>query len=96
MTLRELRAERGCQRPPGQLTISTVGVLALQGDVREHLAAFGRCGATAVPVRLAAELESVDALAIPGGEFDDDEQAAARVRLEEPLRAPPGRRACPR
>lgn len=45
-----------------------VGVLALQGDVREHLhalAAAGRCGA---PVRTAAQLEEVDALIIPGGE----------------------------
>lgn len=36
--------------------------------MREHLEAFGRCGASAVPVRLAAELDEVDALAIPGGE----------------------------
>ncbi|MHB8717926.1 MAG: pyridoxal 5'-phosphate synthase glutaminase subunit PdxT [Candidatus Dormibacteria bacterium] len=50
------------------MTIATIGVLALQGDVREHLAAFGRSGASAVPVRLAAELDKVDALAIPGGE----------------------------
>src|SRR5579863_6428219 len=52
----------------GPLTIVTIGVLALQGDVREHLEAFRRSGAATVPVRLATELDTVDALAIPGGE----------------------------
>ena len=45
-----------------------VGVLALQGDVREHLLALHDCGVEAVIVRRAAEIESVDALVIPGGE----------------------------
>lgn len=45
-----------------------VGVLALQGDVREHLRALQDCGAEAVPVRRAKEIEEVDALVIPGGE----------------------------
>jgi len=45
-----------------------VGVLALQGDVREHLLALHDCGVEAVIVRRATEIESVDALVIPGGE----------------------------
>jgi pyridoxal 5'-phosphate synthase pdxT subunit len=45
-----------------------VGVLALQGDFREHLAALRACEVEGVPVRLAADLEAVDALILPGGE----------------------------
>lgn len=45
-----------------------VGVLALQGDVREHLSALQDCGVEALSVRRASEIEQVDALVIPGGE----------------------------
>lgn len=45
-----------------------VGVLALQGDVREHLHALAAIGQPASPVRTAAHLAAVDALIIPGGE----------------------------
>src|SRR5699024_3694117 len=45
-----------------------IGVLALQGDVREHLAALRSCGADAVPVRTADDLGSVGGLVFPGGE----------------------------
>jgi 5'-phosphate synthase pdxT subunit len=45
-----------------------VGVLALQGDVREHLQSLTACGVEAVAVRRAQEIESVDALVLPGGE----------------------------
>lgn len=45
-----------------------VGVLALQGDVREHLVALEECGAAAIPVKRASEIESLSALIIPGGE----------------------------
>lgn len=45
-----------------------VGVLALQGDVREHIAAFLLCGVEAVAVRRDHEIESIDALVLPGGE----------------------------
>ena len=45
-----------------------VGVLALQGDFEAHQKALERAGAEAVPVRTAAELESVEGLVIPGGE----------------------------
>ena len=45
-----------------------VGVLALQGDVREHVRPLGECGANAMAVKTAAEIQSCDALIIPGGE----------------------------
>ena len=45
-----------------------VGVLALQGDFREHLAALADCGVNAAPAKTAEEIKSIDALVIPGGE----------------------------
>jgi pyridoxal 5'-phosphate synthase pdxT subunit len=45
-----------------------VGVLALQGDVREHIAALRSCEVEAIAVRRASEIESIDALVLPGGE----------------------------
>jgi len=45
-----------------------VGVLALQGDVREHLVALAGLGVTARPVRRARELDELDGIVIPGGE----------------------------
>lgn len=45
-----------------------VGVLALQGDVREHVAALEQLGATVVLVRSAAQLKGLDGLVMPGGE----------------------------
>jgi 5'-phosphate synthase pdxT subunit len=45
-----------------------VGVLALQGDVREHIQSLLECGVQAFPVRRSSEIESVDALILPGGE----------------------------
>ena len=45
-----------------------VGVLALQGDVREHINALLTCEVDAVPVRRASEIENIDALVLPGGE----------------------------
>jgi len=45
-----------------------VGVLALQGDVREHVQSLLACGVEAVAVRRAQEIEDVDALVLPGGE----------------------------
>lgn len=45
-----------------------IGVLALQGDVQEHIQSLSDCGVSALSVKTAQELESVDALVIPGGE----------------------------
>ncbi len=64
----------------------TIGVLALQGDVREHLSALSGSGADAVPVRRPAELDAVDGLVIPGGESTTIGRLAAAFDLVEPLR----------
>jgi len=45
-----------------------VGVLALQGDVREHIQSLHNCGVDAVAVRRESEIQAVDALVLPGGE----------------------------
>jgi 5'-phosphate synthase pdxT subunit len=45
-----------------------VGVLALQGDVREHIQSLLNCGVDAVAVRRESEIQAVDALVLPGGE----------------------------
>jgi 5'-phosphate synthase pdxT subunit len=65
---------------------SRVGVLALQGDVREHLAALRDAGADAVSVRRAGELETVDGLVIPGGESTTMSHLLRDLELLEPLR----------
>ena len=64
-----------------------IGVLALQGDVREHLAALREQGAEAVTVRRPEELAAVDGLVIPGGESTTMVRLAVRFGLLEPLRA---------
>jgi 5'-phosphate synthase pdxT subunit len=64
-----------------------IGVLALQGDVREHLAALRERGADVVSVRRPEELTAVDGLVIPGGESTTMVKLAARFGLLEPLRA---------
>jgi 5'-phosphate synthase pdxT subunit len=63
-----------------------VGVLALQGDVREHLAALTACGVDAVAVRRPAELDDIDAVVIPGGESTTMSKLALEFGVFEPLR----------
>jgi pyridoxal 5'-phosphate synthase pdxT subunit len=65
---------------------ATVGVLALQGDVAEHLRAITECGARPLPVRRPAELDAVDGLIIPGGESTTIWKLAAIFDLAGPLR----------
>lgn len=67
--------------------VLTVGVLALQGDVREHAAALEAVGQRAVPVRRSSELAACDALVIPGGESTTMVRLATTFGLLEPLRA---------
>lgn len=64
-----------------------VGVLALQGDTREHLAALREAGAEASIVRRRPELDAVDALVIPGGESTAMSHLLREFDLLEPLRA---------
>jgi 5'-phosphate synthase pdxT subunit len=61
-------------------------VLALQGDVREHLQAVERASGVGVPVKTREALESVDALIIPGGESTTVGKLLERFELMEPLR----------
>ena len=63
-----------------------IGVLALQGDVREHARALEDAGATARPVRRLAEIEAVDGLVIPGGESTTLWRLAAAFELLDPVR----------
>jgi 5'-phosphate synthase pdxT subunit len=65
---------------------TTIGVLALQGDVREHLAALAGSGADARPVRRPAELDDVDALVVPGGESTTMSNLAVAFGLLDPIR----------
>ena len=63
-----------------------MGVLALQGDVAEHLRAITASGGRPVPVRRAAELAAVDGLIIPGGESTTIWKLAEIFDLARPLR----------
>jgi len=63
------------------------GVLALQGDFREHAAMFADAGATPVLVRSPDDLAGIDCLAIPGGESTTIAKLASRYELVEPIRA---------
>jgi pyridoxal 5'-phosphate synthase pdxT subunit len=69
------------------VTPPTIGVLALQGDVREHRVALAEVGVTAVPVKDAAALARVDGLVVPGGESTTISMLAVRWGLMEPMRA---------
>ncbi|MYS64048.1 pyridoxal 5'-phosphate synthase glutaminase subunit PdxT [Streptomyces sp. SID5473] len=70
------------------MVVSTplIGVLALQGDVREHLIALAAADAVARPVRRPEELAEVDALVIPGGESTTMSKLATVFGVLEPLR----------
>jgi len=65
---------------------SRVGVLALQGDFREHLAVLDGLGATAVPIRRPEELASIDGLVIPGGESSVIDKLSRMFGLADPIR----------
>ncbi|MGY2081186.1 pyridoxal 5'-phosphate synthase glutaminase subunit PdxT [Modestobacter sp. SYSU DS0657] len=68
------------------MSAPVIGVLALQGDVREHLAALTAAGARAVTVRRPEELAAVDGLVLPGGESTTMANLAQRFGLLQPLR----------
>ena len=63
-----------------------VGVLALQGDFREHLQAFARLGVESTPVRTAKELQGVSGLVIPGGESTTIGKLARIFELFDPIK----------
>jgi len=69
------------------MSTPVIGVLALQGDVREHLVALAAADAVARPVRRPEELAEVDGLVIPGGESTTISKLAILFGVMEPLRA---------
>lgn len=71
---------------PAGATGPRVGVLALQGDFREHIAVLRGLGADAVPVRRAEELERIAGLVIPGGESSVMDKLSRAFGVAEPLR----------
>ena len=73
-------------RPHASAQGPAVGVLALQGDVAEHLAALRAAGAHPIPVRRPGELDEVAGLVIPGGESTTIWKLAVIFDLMEPLR----------
>jgi 5'-phosphate synthase pdxT subunit len=66
--------------------VPAVGVFALQGDVREHVATLTALGAEAFPVRRPSELARCDALVLPGGESTTMAKLARTFELLDPLR----------
>jgi len=64
----------------------TIGVLALQGDVREHFAHLEQCGVEVATVKSVEDLAKVDGLVIPGGESTTMSILAVKNQLLEPLR----------
>ena len=67
------------------MTTPIIGVFALQGDVREHLAVLTDLGVRAIGVRRPAELEACDGLVLPGGESTTMAKLARTFELFEPL-----------
>ena len=63
-----------------------VGVLALQGDFREHLAVLNGLGTTAMPFRRPEELSQIDGLVIPGGESSVMDKLSRMFGLADPLK----------
>ena len=68
-------------------TTPTIGVLALQGDVREHRAALEAAGARTIALRRESELDAVDGIVIPGGESTTMSRLLRVFDLLDPLRS---------
>ena len=66
--------------------MTTIGVLALQGDFAEHIAILQRLGAQTVEVRLPKRLEGLDGLIVPGGESTTISRLLRQWQLLEPIR----------
>ena len=69
------------------VTAPRVGVLALQGDVREHTRVLAELGADVVPVRRPEELATVRGLVLPGGESSVIDKLARAFGMQEPIRS---------
>jgi 5'-phosphate synthase pdxT subunit len=77
----------GVEEPALPDDAPVVGVLALQGDVLEHLRMLRAAGARAVPVKRASQLAELDGLVIPGGESTTIGRLAELYGLADPVRA---------
>ena len=66
--------------------VKPIGVLALQGDFREHIATFRTIGVDAVKVRTVEEIDATSGLVIPGGESSVIHRLAVEYQLFEPIR----------
>jgi 5'-phosphate synthase pdxT subunit len=66
--------------------LTKVGVLAFQGDVREHLSTLSEVGVAGVPVKTLADLASVDGLILPGGESTTIAKLSRIFNLFDPIR----------
>ena len=66
--------------------MTRIGVLALQGDFREHIRVLRELGADAFPVRLPRDLDGVDGVVIPGGESTVMGKLMIEYGLDQPLR----------
>jgi len=73
--------------PPRPPAPPIVGVLALQGDVEEHVSLLEVVGATARPVRVPADLDGLEGVVLPGGESTAISMLLDSSELFEPLRA---------
>ncbi|MBO1766315.1 pyridoxal 5'-phosphate synthase glutaminase subunit PdxT [Allobranchiibius sp. GilTou38] len=69
------------------MTKPRIGVLAVQGDVREHLRALASADVEAVPVRRPQEVARIDGLVLPGGESTTIDKLLRIFELQEPIRA---------
>jgi 5'-phosphate synthase pdxT subunit len=67
--------------------LAKIGVLALQGDVREHLSSVAEIGATGIEVRTIEQLAALDGLILPGGESTTIAKLARIFDLFDPIRA---------
>lgn len=63
----------------------TIGVLALQGDVEQHIRSLNRCGVKAIPVRFPYEIDEIQGLIIPGGESTTVGKLMARYGLDKKI-----------
>lgn len=80
------RAGGGADRPEPAADAPVIGVVALQGDVLEHLRALERSGARAVRVRRPADLEGLEGVVVPGGESTTITRLLQHAGLWEPLK----------
>lgn len=80
------RVGAGPDRPEPAADAPVIGVVALQGDVLEHLRALERCGARAVRVRRPGDLQGLEGIVVPGGESTTITRLLQHAGLWEPLK----------